>query len=59
MSGDGPHQEPDNATPLGADEREALIPSHVALRGELKRTRTAEHPRGRQLGLRTSQESTG
>jgi Fic-DOC domain mobile mystery protein B len=31
----GPHDEPDDATPLSAEEREGLIPSHVALRREL------------------------
>jgi Fic-DOC domain mobile mystery protein B len=29
------HREPDDATPLDPEEREALIPSHVTLRGEL------------------------
>lgn len=31
----GLDQQPDNATPLTAEEREGLIPSHVALRREL------------------------
>ena len=29
------HQEQDDATSLGPDEREGLIPSHIALRREL------------------------
>jgi hypothetical protein len=28
----GPHDEPGNATPLSAEERDGLIPSHVTLR---------------------------
>ena len=31
----GPHDEPDDATPLTAEEHEGLIPSHVTLRREL------------------------
>lgn len=31
----GPHEEPDDATPLTPEEREGLIPSHVTLRSEL------------------------
>jgi Fic-DOC domain mobile mystery protein B len=31
----GPHEEPDDATPLTPEEREGLIPSHVTFRREL------------------------
>ena len=31
----GLHDQPNNATPLTADERDGLIPSHITLRGEL------------------------
>jgi fido (protein-threonine AMPylation protein) len=31
----GPLDQPENATPLTAEEREGLIPSHVTLRSEL------------------------